>query len=268
MTGPEGWRWLFWVLTIFGGASTIVLFFTLPETYAPIILRDKAQKIRKETGDSLVYAAIEKEDRRILKLLKITLSRPFQLLFGDIIIFLVCLYLSFCYGVQYLFFQVDLFVELSTHLGIPDHLPGHPPLEPRWRRTRIRCRRHWIYHRLRCISILGLSTSKSSGEIPGRSIGSSSQNILRTSTTASHHDSRAVLHHRLFLAWMDVLSFYPSNCPDVIWTLLWSGELIPVCWIFQLSDGLLLLRCECIGCKHHYAEHFWGWISTLYTSDV
>ena len=131
MTGPEGWRWLFWVLTIFGGASTIVLFFTLPETYAPIILRDKARKIRKETGDSLVYAAIEKEDRRILKLLKITLSRPFQLLFGDIIIFLVCLYLSFCYGVQYLFFQVDLFVELSTHLGIPDHLPGHPPLEPR-----------------------------------------------------------------------------------------------------------------------------------------
>lgn len=106
MTGPEGWRWLFWILFIFGMISTIVLFFTLPETYAPILLRDKAEKVRAETGDPLVYAAIEREDRRILKLLKITLSRPFQLLFGDIIIFLVCLYLSFCYGVQYLFFQV------------------------------------------------------------------------------------------------------------------------------------------------------------------
>jgi len=106
MTGPEGWRWLFWILFIFGMISTIVLFFTLPETYAPILLRDKAAKVRVETGDKLVYAAIEREDRRILKLLKITLSRPFQLLFGDIIIFLVCLYLSFCYGVQYLFFQV------------------------------------------------------------------------------------------------------------------------------------------------------------------
>jgi MFS family permease len=106
MTGPEGWRWLFWILFIFGMVSTIVLFFTLPETYAPILLRDKAEKVRAETGDPLVYAAIEREDRRILKLLKITLSRPFQLLFGDIIIFLVCLYLSFCYGVQYLFFQV------------------------------------------------------------------------------------------------------------------------------------------------------------------
>ena len=106
MTSPEGWRWLFWILFIFGMISTIVLFFTLPETYAPILLRDKAEKVRAETGDPLVYAAIEREDRRILKLLKITLSRPFQLLFGDIIIFLVCLYLSFCYGVQYLFFQV------------------------------------------------------------------------------------------------------------------------------------------------------------------
>lgn len=106
MTGPDGWRWLFWVLTIFGGVSTIALFFTLPETYAPILLRDKARKVRAETGDPLVYAAIEREDQRILKLLKITLSRPFQLLFGDIIIFLVCLYMSFCYGVQYLFFQV------------------------------------------------------------------------------------------------------------------------------------------------------------------
>lgn len=105
MTGPEGWRWLFWVLTIFGGCSTLALFFTLPETFAPIILREKARKIRTETGDAFVYAAIEREDQRIVKLLKITLSRPFQLLFGDIIIFLVCLYLSFCYGVQYLFFQ-------------------------------------------------------------------------------------------------------------------------------------------------------------------
>jgi MFS family permease len=106
MSGPEGWRWVFWMLTIMGGISTIVLFFTLPETYAPILLRKKAQNVREETGDPLVYAAIEKEDQRILQLLKITLSRPFQLLFGDIIVFLVCLYLCFVYGVQYLFFQV------------------------------------------------------------------------------------------------------------------------------------------------------------------
>jgi hypothetical protein len=113
MTGPEGWRWLFWVLFTFGGLSTIVLYFTLPETYAPILLRGKARKVRAETGDPLVYAAIEREDQRILKLLKITLCRPFQLLFGDIIIFLVCLYLSFCYGVQYLFFQVRTPQDIS-----------------------------------------------------------------------------------------------------------------------------------------------------------
>jgi len=106
MTGPEGWRWLFWFLAIFGGVSTFVLFLTMPETYAPIILGRKAKRIRERTSDKHVYAAIEWEDKRIWKMLQITLSRPFQLLFGDIIVFLVCLYLSFCYGVQYMFFTV------------------------------------------------------------------------------------------------------------------------------------------------------------------
>jgi hypothetical protein len=87
----------------------------MPETYAPIILRGKAQRIRAETGDPYVYAAIEREDQQILKLLKTTLCRPFQLLFGDIIIFLVCLYLSFCYGVQYLFFQAYPIIFQDIH---------------------------------------------------------------------------------------------------------------------------------------------------------
>ncbi|RHZ75967.1 hypothetical protein Glove_208g203 [Diversispora epigaea] len=28
-----GWRWIFWILTIFGGIMLIIIFFTLPETY-------------------------------------------------------------------------------------------------------------------------------------------------------------------------------------------------------------------------------------------
>jgi MFS family permease len=107
MSGAEGWRWMFWLLTIFGGVSTLVLFLTMPETYAPYLLKEKARRIRALTGDEMVYATLEREEQGIMKLLQVTLSRPFQLLFGDVIIFLVCLYLSFCYGVQYQFFQVS-----------------------------------------------------------------------------------------------------------------------------------------------------------------
>lgn len=89
--------------------------FTLPETYAPILLRGKARKVRAETGDAPVYAAIERQDQGILKLLKVTLSPPFQLRFGDIIIFLVSLYLSFCYGVQYLLFQAYPIIFQDIH---------------------------------------------------------------------------------------------------------------------------------------------------------
>lgn len=32
-TSGTSWRWLFWVLTLFAGACTVVIIFTLPETY-------------------------------------------------------------------------------------------------------------------------------------------------------------------------------------------------------------------------------------------
>jgi MFS family permease len=240
MTGPEGWRWLFWVLAIFGGTSTIVLFFTLPETYAPIILRDNAIKIRKETGDRVVYAAIEQEDRRILKLLKITLSRPFQLLFGDIIVFLVCLYLSFCYGVQYLFFQVCS-CQVMANAGVSNHLPRCAPFEPWGRRISVCCRRrrlrHWVYW----ISILGLSTTTSKAEIAGRLILSRGQDNVRTSASTNHDDCRAIFYHRIFLARLDGLSVNTGHSADVVRSMVWGGKFIPVFWILQLLDRLLLL---------------------------
>jgi hypothetical protein len=170
MTDPEGWRWLFWLLTIFGGISTLILFFTLPETYAPMLLKKKARAVSARTGDSLVYAEIEREDRRILKILKITLSRPFQLLFGDIIIFLVCLYLSFCYGVQYLFFQVISSLSLLSDLGISYYLPRDPRIEPWRRRSSFRSNCHRVFDWLCRISVLRLSSTTRKSNISRRSI--------------------------------------------------------------------------------------------------
>jgi hypothetical protein len=69
MTGPEGWPWLFWILRANLLDSHHLwwkfdrrVFFTLPETCAPILLRTKARKVLAETDDPLVYAAIDKED--------------------------------------------------------------------------------------------------------------------------------------------------------------------------------------------------------------
>jgi multidrug resistance protein len=54
-------RWVYWVLTMFAGVCLVLIVFTLPETYAPIILAKKAKRLRKETGDDRWYAPSEYE---------------------------------------------------------------------------------------------------------------------------------------------------------------------------------------------------------------
>lgn len=53
----------------------------VPETYKPVLLRQKAIKLRKETGDERWQAPIEKMDRSIPKTVLMSCRRPFELLF-------------------------------------------------------------------------------------------------------------------------------------------------------------------------------------------
>ena len=43
------WRWVFWAMMIFAGACTVVMLFTLPETYAPILLLKKVREMLTST---------------------------------------------------------------------------------------------------------------------------------------------------------------------------------------------------------------------------
>lgn len=44
----------FWVLLIWAGVQWVLIFIFVPETYAPVLLRRKAVKLRQETGDDRV----------------------------------------------------------------------------------------------------------------------------------------------------------------------------------------------------------------------
>lgn len=59
-TAGAPWEWVYWVTLIFAAVCTVLVVFTLPETYAPIILKRKAQRLRKETGEDKWYAPIER----------------------------------------------------------------------------------------------------------------------------------------------------------------------------------------------------------------
>ncbi|KAK1232772.1 hypothetical protein PQX77_004097 [Marasmius sp. AFHP31] len=98
-----GWRWLYWVLFIFSGFCFALTLF-IPETLAPVILRKKAAKLRKETGDNSYTTLEELERKPLTTTLWAALSRPIIMLMTEPIVILFSFYLSFVYALLYLLF--------------------------------------------------------------------------------------------------------------------------------------------------------------------
>ncbi|WVQ82315.1 hypothetical protein IAT38_004443 [Cryptococcus sp. DSM 104549] len=94
------WRWIYWVLFIFCGAATVLCIFT-PETLAPVLLRQKANKLNK-TQHTDVYVS-EHDLHRVpfSQNIKVALSRPLVLMFTEPIIIFFTFYLSFIYALLY-----------------------------------------------------------------------------------------------------------------------------------------------------------------------
>ncbi|KAL6908839.1 major facilitator superfamily domain-containing protein [Trichoderma evansii] len=104
LSDAAGWRWLYWIQLILAGCVYILLTFTVPETYAPTILSRRAKKLRQETGDESYVTEQDIDERTMGERLKVFMIRPFQLLFTELIVLLISLYMSVLYGLLYMFF--------------------------------------------------------------------------------------------------------------------------------------------------------------------
>ncbi|EOA85360.1 uncharacterized protein SETTUDRAFT_154920 [Exserohilum turcica Et28A] len=98
------WSWAFWVGAIFAGA-TWPLFYFLEETYGPVILKRRAERLRKETGDDSIVAPIELEKRDLNHVLTVVLTRPLRMIIFEPLVLFTCLYLSYGYAIFYMFLQ-------------------------------------------------------------------------------------------------------------------------------------------------------------------
>lgn len=100
-----GWRWVEGFLAAFSGVLWIAMLVFLPETYAPVLLRRRAEKLSKLNGQ--VYRSkfdIDRGNVKLGKMLTTALSRPWILLVREPIVFLFTLYLSIVYGTLYMLF--------------------------------------------------------------------------------------------------------------------------------------------------------------------
>ncbi|CEJ60583.1 Putative Benomyl/methotrexate resistance protein [Penicillium brasilianum] len=102
----EDWRWSFYVLLWLGGASAVIML-TIPETYAPIVLYNKARRIREAQipGYETVKAPVEDGDRTLVGIYKVALTRPWIILF-DPISLLCAIYMAFVYTLLYMLFTI------------------------------------------------------------------------------------------------------------------------------------------------------------------
>ena len=98
------WRWTFYVLLIWSFIDLAAIFFFVPETYHPVLLRNKARKLRKETGDERWKSLIEKTNKSITKTIGYSLLRPGQLLLFEPMCLNLCLFSAIVLGILYLFF--------------------------------------------------------------------------------------------------------------------------------------------------------------------
>ncbi|RWA03625.1 hypothetical protein EKO27_g11479 [Xylaria grammica] len=98
------WRWTYYVVIIWAFALLVLMVLFAPETYHPIKLREKARRLRKETGDERWKAPMEKSTKSIPQTIAFSLLRPFQLLTFEPMCLLLSLLSAVLLGVIYLFF--------------------------------------------------------------------------------------------------------------------------------------------------------------------
>lgn len=96
------WRWVFWSTAAFTCVIQFVGFFALRETYAPLILEQKAARQAKAAGINILSIPIDKRTPRLSTLVTRALQRPMFLLFTQPIIQALALYQLYNYGVVYL----------------------------------------------------------------------------------------------------------------------------------------------------------------------
>ncbi|KAL4913768.1 major facilitator superfamily domain-containing protein [Aspergillus aurantiobrunneus] len=109
LVAAKGWRWVFWILTIMGGASTIISLFFLCETYPTVLLERKTQRLIRETGNVHLRS---KRDNGLstMQLFIQAISRPSKMLFFSPIVSASSIYAGLVYGYQYLMFTTFTFV--------------------------------------------------------------------------------------------------------------------------------------------------------------
>lgn len=110
-----GWRWTMYITAMMGFFSFGLDLLFLEETYPPQILVKKAAELRRRTQNHFIHAKQEEIEVDFRELVEKNFSRPMRLLFQEPIVLLLSIYMSFVYGILYLFLTAYPLVFEGVH---------------------------------------------------------------------------------------------------------------------------------------------------------
>ncbi|KAI0447628.1 putative MFS transporter [Xylaria telfairii] len=99
-----GWRWTFWLILILAGVVSLLAVPLMRETFEAVLLERKAAKLRKSTTNMNLHARSDNKNLTPGQSLARAIKRPVKLLFLSPIVFLLCLYGAFMFGLAYILF--------------------------------------------------------------------------------------------------------------------------------------------------------------------
>lgn len=95
------WRWIFYVVSIWDAVVQVIAYFFLEESYAPLILEQKLQRLQTKSHCPELHVA-HPSDRSLEKVLRRSAVRPLRLLGTQVLVQILALYLGFLSGVAYI----------------------------------------------------------------------------------------------------------------------------------------------------------------------
>ncbi|KJA27247.1 hypothetical protein HYPSUDRAFT_198515 [Hypholoma sublateritium FD-334 SS-4] len=102
-----GWHFTFWLMFIFSALTFITGYFLTPETYAPVLLRWRAERLFKASGEQVHFVSVhyQNQSKSHGQVLRNNFSRPFVFLVTEPIVLFLAIYISIVYGTLFSLFS-------------------------------------------------------------------------------------------------------------------------------------------------------------------
>lgn len=99
------WRATFFLIIGWGGVEFLLLWFLVPETFLPMVLKAEATRKRLETGDGKWLSPSEKSGRKVSDVFPAALWVPVKLMVVEKMALALDIWTSLILGIIYLFFN-------------------------------------------------------------------------------------------------------------------------------------------------------------------